>query len=529
MNTLLLQTALASSTPLELLLVDQSYAVTRCDATAPAIARISLDRFDLVVVDLAVPGIEIHAFVKTVRSQAWGVWCQILVVSPGGDRDEIDQALHAGADDYITPLEPPELMTLRLSIAQRRAEENAARCEMISALTTSTARFRELLETTPDGILRVGVDGRIQLANGQAERMTGYSRDELIGQPVEMLVPAAFRGPHVAQRTAFVRNPATRPMGSRANLLLACKDGSELAIDICLGHHRDDGEEYVIAAIRDVTERRRLETELRLAKDAAERAYDQIRRDMDAASRLQRELLPTTLPTAAGVRFAWEFRPCAGLAGDGLNIFRLDDDHIGFYLLDVSGHGVAAALLSVTLTRLLSPTPSQASLLWGRRPGGEGQRILPPADVARQLNDWLLANPSGEQFFTLFYGILELSTRRLRFVSAAHPGLIRAGHGMPPVSAAVPGFPIGFTPVADYEEQTLDLAAGDRLYLFSDGLSEAIGPGGEPFGGGRLERLLSTAGDEPLERTPPRVMSDVLRWTDNEPQDDLSFMAVAID
>lgn len=467
MNTLLVQTVPASSTPLELLLVDRSYAVTRCDAAAPAVARISLDRFDLVVVDLAVPGIEIHAFVKTVRSQAWGAWCQILVVSPGGDRDEIDHALHAGADDYLTPLEPPELMTLRLSIAQRRAEENAARCEMISALTTSTARFRELLETTPDGILRVGVDGRIQLVNGQAERMTGYSRD--------------------------------------------------------------DGEEYVIAAVRDVTERRRLETELRLAKDAAERAYDQIRRDMDAASRLQRELLPTTLPSAAGVRFAWEFRPCAGLAGDGLNIFRLDDDHIGFYLLDVSGHGVAAALLSVTLTRLLAPTPSQASLLWVQRPGADGYRILPPADVARQLNDWLLANPSGEQFFTLFYGILEMSTRRLRFVSAAHPGLIRVGHGTPPVSAAVPGFPIGFTPEADYHEQTLDLAAGDRLYLFSDGLSEAIGPGGKPFGGERLERLLSTAGDEPLERTPPRVMGDVLRWTDNEPQDDLSFMAIAID
>ena len=85
------------------------------------------------------------------------------------------------------------------------------------------------------------------------------------------------------------------------------------------------------------------------------RANQRMKRDLDAAARVQQTLLPEGCPEIQGLNFAWTYRPCDELAGDALNIVRINDDLIALYLLDVSGHGVPAALLSVTATRSLHP------------------------------------------------------------------------------------------------------------------------------------------------------------------------------
>src|SRR5262249_32969662 len=127
--------------------------------------------------------------------------------------------------------------------------------------------------------------------------------------------------------------------------------------------------------VRDATERRRVEAELRQARAAAERAYERLRRDLQAAAQVQRGLLPARPPGTERVRFAWESLPCAELGGDALNVFWLDEHAIGLYLLDVSGHGAAAALLAVSLARLLSPAADQSTLLGVPRKGGRGCRV----------------------------------------------------------------------------------------------------------------------------------------------------------
>ena len=103
------------------------------------------------------------------------------------------------------------------------------------------------------------------------------------------------------------------------------------------------------------------------------------------------------------MNFAWVFKPCEELGGDILNVFMLDEQQVGLYLLDVSGHGVTAALLSVTLNRVLSPAPSPHSLL--KQQG----RLMPPAEVAEQLNREFPMDPTTGQYFTLLYGILMLT------------------------------------------------------------------------------------------------------------------------
>jgi sigma-B regulation protein RsbU (phosphoserine phosphatase) len=111
-------------------------------------------------------------------------------------------------------------------------------------------------------------------------------------------------------------------------------------------------------------------------------ANERMRRDLNAAAKIQRALLPTALPEVRGVRFAWTFKPCEELAGDILNVVRLDDRHVGLYVLDVCGHGVASALLSVTVSRFLTTVPDSSSLLLRKDEGASGYTLVPAAEVA---------------------------------------------------------------------------------------------------------------------------------------------------
>ena len=113
---------------------------------------------------------------------------------------------------------------------------------------------------------------------------------------------------------------------------------------------------------------------LRRTSERLERAHARIQRNLQAAAAVQRSLLPDRVPVHEGAVFAWHLDSSDELAGDTLNIFDIDDDHVGFYVLDVSGHGTAAALLSVSLHHWLAPDPER-SVLQTEGPNGE-PRIL---------------------------------------------------------------------------------------------------------------------------------------------------------
>ncbi len=268
--------------------------------------------------------------------------------------------------------------------------------------------------------------------------------------------------------------------------------------------------------------------ELESLNHRLESANDRMTRDLDAAAKVQRSLLPTSNPNTSRVRFAWQYIPCDELAGDFLNFFALDDDHIALYVVDVSGHGVASSLLSVTIGRLMTPLVSASSLLVHSDRAG-GTRIVPPSEVACELNRRFQMEQQNELFFTMLYGVLKLSTLEFRFVSAGHDPVVHVVPGEAPKLLEGSNMAIGWVEEMDYEEEVVTLAPGDRLYLYSDGVPEAMDENLNEFTMRQMLEIIELGQTQSLEASVSLLQSSVRRWcAKHGPKDDVSILALEI-
>ena len=251
-------------------------------------------------------------------------------------------------------------------------------------------------------------------------------------------------------------------------------------------------------------------------------------RDLKAAARIQQSFLPPRASTIPGIDFAWVYQPCDELGGDGLNISRLGHNKVGFYVLDVSGHGVGSALLCVSLSRLLSPPSEPSSILMSDRDSGGAREPTPPADVATHLNRHFPFETSAEQLTTIVYGVVDVRNGEFRYVSAGHPGPIVSRLNHEPLVLESEGFPIGLTDEA-YDEREYGLRTGDRVYLYSDGVTEAMNTAGDQFGIARLLQVITQCRSLPLQASVDEIAVAVLAWQDGEKRhDDLSVLAIEL-
>ena len=154
-------------------------------------------------------------------------------------------------------------VTHGFNLALRRIREESKQQE---------EKFKDLLESAPDAMIIVNRDGDIVLANRRAITLFGWSREELLGQKIEMLMPERFRGHHPSQRGAFFSQPQARAMGQNQELAGLRKDGSEFPVEISLSPIETEEGLLVSSAIRDVTQRKRMEKEILRAKELAEEA-----------------------------------------------------------------------------------------------------------------------------------------------------------------------------------------------------------------------------------------------------------------
>ena len=279
-----------------------------------------------------------------------------------------------------------------------------------------------------------------------------------------------------------------------------------------------------LSAARDNLQR--TNAELTDLNDHISRINAQMVRDLEAAAKVQQSLLPAAHVALPATHVAWRYVPCHSLAGDFLNVFLLDDEHAGLFVVDVSGHGVPSSLMAVTVGRFLTPKVSDQSLLV--RQGTDGQVVIVrPAEVATQLNRLFQADEFSGLYFTMLYGVLHLPTGRLDYVSGGHPALVRVPDGGTPEFHPVEGFPIAFVPDVEYDQHSLQLTPGDRIYLYSDGVTEAMDKDRQQLGDDAMAGVLASTRAGPLEESVGELLHRVEDWCrPNGPLDDVSILGI---
>lgn len=252
-------------------------------------------------------------------------------------------------------------------------------------------------------------------------------------------------------------------------------------------------------------------------------------RDLNAAAKIQHSLLPAGEIEIQNVEVAWRYIPCDELAGDFLNFFALDDRHLVLYVVDVSGHGVSSSLLSVTVARSLTRHITTTSIL-ARQEDDGSITVTPPVEVANELNRLFPMEEQGDLYFTMFYGILNTMTGDLRFVSAGHvPPVVLPIDGGDPHVLPAEGFAIGWLEEIDAEEETTALNTGDRLFIFSDGVPEAMDEDLEEFGDERMLELIASTRGMAIDDAVEHIKTAIDRWCRvNGPKDDVSILAVEL-
>ncbi len=184
-----------------------------------------------------------------------------MIMVTGRGRYEIDvEAMQAGAADYVSKNELNSSFierTIRYAIERRRVEEELERrvWERTNAQKISLALFEGLFEASPDAILLILSDGKLQRANHQVETIFGYSKDELVGQSIERLIPSRFHQAHLKHRGNYNQNPRTRPMGVGLSLFGLHKDGHEFPVDVTLSPLNVNQQTYVICVVRVLSKR----------------------------------------------------------------------------------------------------------------------------------------------------------------------------------------------------------------------------------------------------------------------------------
>ena len=272
----------------------------------------------------------------------------------------------------------------------------------------------------------------------------------------------------------------------------------------------------------------RLEHALSRQNAQLREASERIRRDLDAAARVQRAMLPRQSITTAHARTAWSYEPTEELAGDALGLHLVDERYLAAYVIDVSGHGVPAALLSVTAMHYLDPEPDNASLLRDMTRRGEMGSVQRPSVVAAELNRRFSADNSDDRFLTMVFCVLDTFKGRLQAVSAGHPQPIVLRGQTVVRLADTAGLPIAMFDSAKYEDLEVQLEPGDRVYLFSDGIVEQTSTTGDgEFGQKRLVDLLLAGHGRDLDQVVTHGMNALADWAGGRRfTDDVSLVAL---
>lgn len=381
-------------------------------------------------------------------------------------------------------------------------------------------RFRALFEHSSDPHLIFGADG-VTDCNEAAVRILGAAtREQVLRLHPAELSPELQPDGSNSREKAEQMDAIARDRGfHRFEWWHQRLDGKAIPVEVTLNPITTDDGELMVVVWHDLSEIKRRESELRSLNERLVTANERMHRDLVAAADVQRSLLPHDRERHGPCRFAWQYEPSTQVGGDFLDIVPIDERHSLAYVLDVTGHGVPASLLSVTISHLLERDPVTQRIELGET----------PLEIVKALNARFSNLAREVRMFTVVCVLVDHERHELRYVHAGHPPAWRlsaAGEASPLEGAR--GMPVGVTAEARYEEGVIGLAPGDRIVLLSDGILETRDASGEIFGDARFKASLERHAGRDEKGLLQSVVEDTRAFAGGRRgHDDVSMLVIA--
>jgi phosphoserine phosphatase RsbU/P len=234
--------------------------------------------------------------------------------------------------------------------------------------------------------------------------------------------------------------------------------------------------------------------------------------ELQQAREIQQSLLPKEMPRIAGFEIDGAWEPARVVGGDYFDVIKLSETRLGICIADVVGKSVSAALLMANVQASMRAFASESAL---------------PSSLCTRVNSVLCANIASGKFVTLFYGVLDAEQKLLRYTNAGHLRPILVGANGEARELQNGGALLGVFPDWQYEDSEVRLTAGDRLLLFTDGITEASGTDGEEFGEERLTSLLRTHAGKTAAELKTTLLTEVRSFCSSQFSDDATLIVVA--
>ena len=231
-----------------------------------------------------------------------------------------------------------------------------------------------------------------------------------------------------------------------------------------------------------------------------------LQNELDIANQMQQSILPTAFPQSAEFGVFASMEPARNVGGDFFDVMRLDNGRIGLAIADVSDKGVPAALMMMSCRTLLK----------GAAIGNEG-----PGEALAEVNNLLLEGNETAMFVTVFYVAYDPATGKFTYANGGHnPPLVVHADGSSETLPMTGGVALGLVPGLEYEQQTAELAPGDTLFLYTDGVTEAMNGDSEEFGMDRLQAVFAATPPEDARQVNEEVFRAVRAFAGDRAQSD---------
>lgn len=456
-------------------------------------AALATKPWQVILADYNLPDFNALAALKIAQESELDL--PFIIVSGGIGEDVAVEAMKAGAHDYLmkgnlnrlTPAVDRELREAAIRASQREAKR---------ALHESEQRYRLLWETCPDAVILMNTQGTILFVNPAVRDVFGYAPDDLIGRNLTILQPEPLRGAHLTGITRYLHTGIKRMNWRATETTGLRKDGAQIPVEVSYSDMTLDGERRFVGFVRDITERKRAERELR-------ENQEQFR----VAREIQQRLFPKNAPALTGFDIGGASYPTEATGGDYFDYLPMLNGRLGIVVGDVTGHGVGPAML-------MAETRAYLRLLSTRREDlGE---ILSLANV-------VLAEDVGrERYITLFLARLDPRTRTMVYANAGHPPAYLIGaDGRVKHRMTRCGMPLGLSVRTDYASSVeIPFEPGDILLLSTDGIEETMNSRDEMFGIDRALDVIRANREQSAQNLVKLLYEAVRQFSIDSPQED---------